>query len=423
MYIFLAIAIVAIVIWLLRPKDKSAAASPYFQQLSTVLAQSHIAKPVLIIDKQRLMKNIDAVSVHAKAIGMDVRIAMKSLPSDPLLDTIAERLGTNKMMIFSTDYLKTICLRKEYVDVLLGKPMPALALADFYQGQADHAYHSETIANIQWLADNLQRLQDYAAIAEQQQLQLRLNFELDIGIGRGGFDDQAELRTALEFVKDHPLLEFTGFMGYEKHVYYVAFTDSSRRRVLQECLAFYQTCKTIAGEVFGDTFRTDELTWNAAGSVTYQMYENNAVANELTIGSCFVKPAHFDTRTLAMHEPAFYIATPVLKTAPQFLVPGLPWVARLVSMWNVNRRRSFFIFGGLWDAVAAAPEGLTKNNFYGNSSNQECYAGAEKIDLQPGDYVFFRPNESEALITQFNEILVYDNGKIVDTWRPLPPAP
>ncbi len=191
MYILLAIALVAVVLWLLRPKDKSAAPAPYFQQLSAALAHSRVTKPVLIIDKQRLIKNIDAVGHHAKAIGMDVRVAMKSLPCDPLLDTITERLGTNKMMVFSTDYLKTICLRKEYVDVLLGKPMPATAVADFYQGQAEQTYHVETIANIQWLVDNLQRLQAYAAIADKKSLRLKVNFEIDIGIHRGGFDNQA----------------------------------------------------------------------------------------------------------------------------------------------------------------------------------------------------------------------------------------
>jgi D-serine deaminase-like pyridoxal phosphate-dependent protein len=423
MYILLVVIVIAVVIWRIHPKDKSAVSAPYFQTLSAVLARSRVAKPVLVLDRQRLIKNIDAVSRHARAIGVDVRVAMKSLPCDPLLDAISEHLGTNKMMIFSVDYLKTICLRKEYIDVLLGKPMPAMALADFYQGVAENAYQSKTLANIQWLVDNMQRLQDYAEIAQQQNLQLRVNLEIDIGIQRGGFDKPADIRTALEYVKNHPCLEFSGFMGYEKHVYFVAFTDSARQRGLEECLAFYQSCKSIVREVFGATIAVDELTWNAAGSVTYPMYKNNSVANELTIGSCFVKPAHFDTRTLALHEPSLFIATPVLKMSPQFLVPGLPWLARLLSYWDVNRRRSFFIFGGLWDAIPVAPQGLAKNSFFGGSSNQECYFGAESIDLQPGDYVFFRPNESEAVITQFNEILVYDNGEIVDTWRPLPPAP
>jgi D-serine deaminase-like pyridoxal phosphate-dependent protein len=423
MYTLLAIIIVAVVVWRVYPRDKSAPPSAYFQKLSAVLAQSRVAKPVLIIDKQRLIKNIDAVARHASAIGADVRVAMKSLPSDPLLDTIAERLGTDKMMIFSIDYLQTICLRKTYVDVLLGKPMPAMAVADFYEASAEHAYQPQTVADIQWLVDSMQRLQDYAAIAEQQNLQLKVNLEIDIGIRRGGFDSTMEVRKALQCIRDNAHLEFAGFMGYEKHVYYVAFTDNSRQRVLDECLDFYRSCKNIVREVFGDTLPIDELTWNAAGSVTYPMYRNNAIANELTIGSCFVKPAHFDTRTLATHQPALYIATPVLKTSPHFLVPGLPWLARLLSYWDVNRRRSFFIFGGLWNAAPVSPQGLAKNGFFGGSSNQECYFGAEGIDLKPGDYVFFRPNESEAVITQFNEILVYDDGEIVDTWQPLPPAP
>ena len=280
----LAVIVVAVVIWRVYPRDKSAPPSAYFQKLSAVLAQSRVAKPVLIIDKQRLEKNIDAVGRHASAIGVDVRVAMKSLPSDPLLDAVCERLGTNQMMIFSIDYLKTICLRKTSVDVLLGKPMPAMAVADFYEASAEHAYQTETVADIQWLVDNIQRLQDYAAIAEQQNLQLKVNLEIDIGIRRGGFDSTIEVRKALQTIRDNAHLEFAGFMGYEKHVYYVAFTDNSRQRVLDECLDFYRSCKNIAREVFGDTLPIDDLTWNAAGSVTYPMYRNNTGITNSTYG-------------------------------------------------------------------------------------------------------------------------------------------
>ena len=64
------------------------------------------------------------------------------------------------------------------------------------------------------------------------------------------------------------------------------------------------------------TTDTNDLTLNAAGSPTYTLWGNvEGIANELSIGSGFVKPLDFDLPSLANHRPALYIATPVLKSS------------------------------------------------------------------------------------------------------------
>jgi D-serine deaminase-like pyridoxal phosphate-dependent protein len=38
------------------------------------------------------------------------------------------------------------------------------------------------------------------------------------------------------------------------------------------------------------------------------------------------------------------------------------------------------------------------------------------VDLQPDDYVFLRPTQSEAVLLQFGDLLVYDSNDIVERW-------
>jgi D-serine deaminase-like pyridoxal phosphate-dependent protein len=354
---------------------------------------------------------------------MDVRVAMKSLPSDRLLDEICQRIGTNKLMVFNVDYLKLMCKKTQYSDILMGKPLPFLALHEFYDDVVLGGYNEITVKEVQWLADSVDRINEYGRVAEKYGRTLKINLELDVGIHRGGFDNAGDIDEALKLLKEHPVLEFSGLMGYEKHIYYLALTESGRRRALQKCLGIYRQANDLIARHYGHTFLAESATLNAAGSVTYQLYDKGGPANEFSIGSGFVKPTHFDTKTLVDHEPAAFIATPLLKRSPTLNLPVLGQLSGLMSWWNRNMSHTYFVYGGHWDATVDYPKGLIKNRIYGPSSNQECYTGSSKIQLAPNDYVFLRPNESEAVFTQFGYIAIYEGDEITEYWDTLPPAP
>jgi len=42
--------------------------------------------------------------------------------------------------------------------------------------------------------------------------------------------------------------------------------------------------------------------------------------------------------------------------------------------------------------------------------------GSKNIHLQPDDWVFLRPTQSEFVFLQFGDIAVYDGGAIVERW-------
>ena len=97
-------------------------------------------------------------------------------------------------------------------------------------------------------------------------------------------------------------------------------------------------------------------------------------------------------------------------------IPGVDGVGKLMAMWNPNRARTFFTYGGFWKATLESPVGLSTNPLFGRSTNQEMLNGSASIELQADDWVFLRPNQSEFVFLQFGDIAVYDEGEIVDHW-------
>ena len=88
--------------------------------------------------------------------------------------------------------------------------------------------------------------------------------------------------------------------------------------------------------------------------------------------------------------------------------------------WDQRYRTTLFIDGGNWLGKPVSPPGLVYNSLYGRSSNQEMLNGPPELKLAPGDRVFLRPTQSEAVLLQFGDLLIFDPeaGMIVDRWAP-----
>jgi D-serine deaminase-like pyridoxal phosphate-dependent protein len=236
--------------------------------------------------------------------------------------------------------------------------------------------------------------------------------ELDVGLHRGGVRSDEPLIAMLDLIGASSHLTFCGFMGYEPHVVKVPGESVAYR---DEAMAVYTHYVELAKKHLGAQWPEDVLL-NAGGSPTYQMYnEGKYPFNELAAGSALVKPSDFDLPSLSDHQPASYIATPVLKSLDTLEIPGID-LGGLQSLWNPNRKRTFFTYGGYWKAQPESPEGLSFNPLFGRSTNQEMMNGSQKINLQADDWIFLRPTQSEFVFLQFGDLLVYENGSIVENW-------
>ncbi len=391
----------------LKPSDVGTNHSTYFQSLSRALHQASITRPTLIIDKQRLLDNMTTLKQH---IGQQYayRIVVKSLPSLALLALIAKETDTRRFMLFDERFVTLLLQRHPDSDVLLGKPLPVAS--------ADKLLADPTVPSnkIRWLVDSMERLHDYRNIATKHQQTLQINLEIDIGLHRGGFQTQEKLIEALQVIKQTPLLNFDGFMGYEPHVVKL---PGSPQKHLDKALHNYQQHIETARSILGEKF-PKEPVMNTAGSTTYQLHTqlNQSPCNELSAGSCLIKPTDFDLPSLADHNPACFIASPVLKVLPKTQIPGVPGLGDVMAWWNPNRQQSLFTYGGNWKALPVSPEGLSYNALYGRSSNQEMLNASTSIKLQRDDWVFLRPTQSESVLLQFGAIAVYEDEQIIDYW-------
>ncbi|NKC01918.1 MAG: DSD1 family PLP-dependent enzyme [Pseudomonadales bacterium] len=396
-------------VWSLKPSARgNGGHNTYFTQLNGLMKKEGDGRPTMLIDLDALDHNIQVTL--AELGSRSLRIVAKSLPSIPLLNYVSQASGSHRLMAFHEPFIGQMGAPE--TDVLLGKPMPVTAAAKYYARPQRHLFDASK--QLQWLIDTPERLAQYAALAETNNLPLNLNIEIDVGLHRGGVSDPNVLRSMLATIQAHTNLRFTGLMGYDPHV--AKMPDAFDGRADE-----FNNVQTIYADMLAVTKEIDHtgLTLNAAGSPTYQLWnEVNGLANELSVGSGLVKPLDFDIPTLANHKPALFIATPVLKTSPGVRIPGFDALGKIQGAWDPNRDRTFFVYGGYWKAAPVSPEGLVLNELFGRSTNQEMLNGSSDVVLGVDDYVFYRPTQSEFTMLQFGEILGVRGGRIESRWAP-----
>ena len=395
---------------ILRPGDNGHDHDAYFQSLSSALDGAGQAKPTLVVDRGPLEANIKTLMSHINH-RFAYRIVAKSLPSLPLLETVMQVSGSDRLMLFHQPFLNQVATRFPNADILLGKPMPVMAAHNFYRQFPGGDFKPQR--QLRWLLDTPERIAQYDQLAQSLGQDMQICIELDVGLHRGGVRSDEQLLVMLDQIQQSDRLQFCGFMGYEPHIVKMPVGDPITYR--DRAVALYQHYVDVARDYLGDAWPQDVLL-NAGGSPTYQLYDQGDFPfNELSAGSCLVKPTDFDLPTLADHKPASYIATPVLKTLDTLEIPGID-LGGLQSTWDPNRARTFFTYGGYWKAKPESPRGLAYNAFFGRSTNQEMLNGSRSIMLEPDDWVFLRPTQSEFVFLQFGDIAVYNKGKIIDKW-------
>lgn len=409
-------AAIGVMMLMTKPGDRSGPRDAYFLQMQDALKAAGICTPTLVIDRARLNANIDRLKGHLPA-GMGYRIVAKSLPSRGLIEHIAARAGTDRLMTFNLPMLLELSQAMPTASQLLGKPLPVRAAATYFEQLPAEA--AGAAGNIQWLIDSPERLKQYADLAAQAGQTLAVNVELDVGLHRGGMEPGPALASLLQAVRDDPNLGFSGFMGYEPHIPSLPTTLGWRDKALKGAWKTYGDALAQAREVFGPDVM-ERITRNAAGSPTYRYYQNTDIANEVSAGSCLVKPTHFDMELLEPHQPASFIATPVIKSIPKTRMPGLEFADAAKRTWDPNYSKTVFIYGGHWLADPVDPPGLTYNSTFGRSSNQEMLNGGPDLSVAVDDFVFFRPHQSEAVFLQFGDIAIYEDGEIVGSWPVFP---
>ncbi|ENX63894.1 MULTISPECIES: alanine racemase [Acinetobacter] len=379
----------------------------YFKQLNLDLKKQGIAIPQLIIDEAALTQNIQHVQIRlAHAKHLKARLVVKSLASLDLLKLLSEQLNTQRFMVFHQPHIISILENFAEADILLGKPMPAQAVHQFFE------QHSEwSNAKIQWLIDTKQRLQQYLEIAQLYSLCLDVNIEIDVGLHRGGVQSTQQLTEILKLIQQYPqYLKLSGLMGYDAHVTKIPAIIKKPELAYQSSQQTYARYKQLIQKQF-PTLWHDALCFNGGGSPTFSFHTTESVCNDLSFGSMLLKPSDFDSDFLRALQPALWIAAPVLKILPFTQLPSMSLLDKLP-----HKCKALFIYGGYWLADYVYPEQAHTHVLYGRSSNQELVNVPKDCDIQVDDFVFLRPTQSEAIIPQFSQLKLYRTHTF-ETWQ------
>lgn len=400
---------------LLRPDDHGAPYDAYFSALNQMLKANGPGRPVLLIDLDRLERNCRRLT-DSIGDGQLYRVVAKSLPSIPLISHVMARTGATRVMSFHQPFLNVLAAELPQTDILLGKPMPVRAAETFYR-RLDPKGSFDPSTQLQWLVDTPDRLAQYQQLARALGTRLRVNVEIDVGLHRGGLARPEQLVPMLAMIAADPShLTFAGFMGYDAHVGRIPPILESRGASLANVILTYRSFIECVRATHPDLARSP-LVLDGAGSATFRLHGKNSPLNEVSVGSALVKPADYDLPLLADFEPAVFIATPIIKAWDGLHLPGAEAIGKIWSVWDRNRQRSFFVYGGNWMASFWSPKGLTNNGAYEGMVN-----ASHSVELGVDDHIFLRPNQSETVLMQFGDLAAVRGGRIESWWPAFNPG-
>lgn len=201
-------------------------------------------------------------------------------------------------------------------------------------------------------------------------------------------------------------------MGYEAHAPHIPNLFGGPEQALTKSVAAFQAFVACLAP-------NERQILNIGGSKTALLHRTDTLANEVSVGSAFMLPTDFDTPSLAGFQPAAFIATPVLKVVDAEL-PGPAFVGRALQALGRFPRRGCYIYGGKWMAKPVFPEGAAENAMLGLSSNQQFMALPDGATIQPDDFFYLRPTQSEFVLQQFGTIAVFSEGRVIEHWPALP---
>lgn len=400
-----------------RPRDRGAPHDAYFRGLATALDAAGIAQPTLVVDRARFQHNLAAIRRRVPG-AVPLRVVVKSLPSLSLVDAAARAWGTERLMLFNGPQLLQAAAARPDARILLGKPLTAAAAKGVLDAMPAGF---DAPDRIEWLVDTPAKVAQYRALARARGQAMKLNVEIDVGLHRGGVEHAEDLAAMLALMREEPLLQWSGFMGYDAHVAGIPDLPGLREKARAEMHARYDAMVAEAARVTGRPLDRSRLTLNSGGSHTLHQHDGTRSPNEVSVGSASVGPSDFDSPELTELHPASFIATPVLKVMGGFRLPyGVEWIGRAAATWNPNQSLAFAVHGGNWLADPVSPAGVAPSGLFGPSSNQQVMTAPASSGIAPDGWVFWRPRQSEAVFLQFGDLAVFEGGRIDARWPVFP---
>jgi len=359
----------------------------------------------------------NAAAIAARASGLPVRIATKSVRCRAVLERLLARDGLRGLMCFTAGEAAFLSERG-FDDLLVAYPTGSepeiLSVLDRIAAGASITLMVDDTEQIVLLADVAARRGVVLPVCIDIDMSLALP-GLHFGVRRSPLRDAPAAVAVARFIREHESLRLDGVMGYEaqvaglpdavpgKRAISVAIRALKRRSIAELSQRRGATVTALAREGFSLRFV------NGGGTGSLESTREDSSVTELTAGSGFFSPALFDGYRAFRHRPAAGFALPVTRRPARdiYTCHGGGYVASGAA--GPDRLPSPYL-----------PDGASLLSAEGAGEVQTPVRYRGPVDLRIGDPVFFRHAKAGELCERFAALVLLSSDSVtteVPTYR------
>jgi len=383
--------------------------------LSRIAAATEgLESPTAAVDLTALDAN--AAALRARANGVPIRIASKSVRCRAVLNRVLAAQGVSGVMAYSLR--EAIWLAQSGVDdILMGYPtVDRAALAEVVNDRV-------LSGRITLMVDNVAQLDLVRDAARSDLLKPRICIDVDaslrvgplhIGVRRSPLRDPEQVAQFARQARSRGF-RVVGLMFYEAQI--AGVPDANVAVELMKSLSSREIGARRTAVVDAVTAAIGPLEIvNSGGTGSIDFSAADPAVSEVTAGSGLFAPTLFDRYRAFSAEPSLFFALPVVrKPSPRIATAfGGGYIASGPASWSRSPRP----VGWSRRAAGVVTSGLKLLRNEGAGEVQTPVSGAEEVRI--GDRIWFRHAKAGELCERFDTLsLVHSDGSVdaVPTYR------
>ncbi|BDS13145.1 amino acid deaminase/aldolase [Aureispira anguillae] len=367
-------------------------------------------KPFAYIDLDFFDQNIKDILERAK--DKKIRIASKSIRCVSLMRRILE-YSPQYQGIMCYSALEAVWLSELGFDDLL------VAYPTF------HPKHIEQVGQavkkgkkIYLMTDKIEHLKQINQVGAQLKVKIPICMDVDMsstfpgiyfGVYRSSLNTIEAVEQYLDHLSDFPFVDLRGIMGYEAQIAGVGNNVEGQgvkntviRMLQKRSIREIRTRRTAIVELTKERVGALDFV-NGGGTGSIEITRREELVTEIAAGSGFYMPTLFDSYEHFRHLPSAGYAIEIVRQpkAHVYTCLGGGYVAS--GPLNINKLPQPYL-----------PKGceLYPNEMAGEVQTPIYYKG--NLSLKLGDPIFFRHSKAGELCERFNELLLVQDGKIIE---------
>lgn len=383
-----------------------------------------ILSPAAWLDLDALDANIALVNQHTK--NKKLRIASKSIRSIDVLQYIAKQ-SPNFVGVMSYDALESQFLIKNgFNDVLCAYPqMNPQAILACEQTVLEHQkqiHDQDNKIKMTWMVDSSEQWQLLEDIGQSLNTTLRVCIDVNLstqfpalyfGTKRSPITSAKKLKRLLKKHRSAVNTQVVGVMGYEAQIAGLAEAAKGKEALAPIIRLLKARSKSHVAKLRQDCVKVLQATKqmveivNGGGSGSMQWTCSQPEITEIAVGSAYYMPGYFsDMDSMQSFTPA-----------AGFVLP----VTRKPYKNTITCQSGGFIASGAMgkdkQPVIIYPQGLEYLADEGFGEVQTPIKIKRSQPLNIGQNIWLRHAKAGELCEHFNELLVFKDGKQVDTFK------